>query len=123
MMKQKISVLIDMMGYGIVELHLGYSFYLCRKSGKDRIVVECNVEDIDTGKHSWLCAKDFGMDFFDFDLDKAYSVCFTGIEVAINLYYQIMLNVLSDRLALKEGFFYDHIKQHELAYHSRVHIE
>jgi hypothetical protein len=107
-MKKKINVLIDMIGYGIVELPVDYSLSFYTKSGKDCVLAECHVDGINTAEHSWLCAKNFRLNFSNFDLGKGYTVCFGGIEVDINLYYQSMLNVVADYLALKEGFFYEY---------------
>ncbi|TCD05893.1 hypothetical protein EZ449_15650 [Pedobacter frigidisoli] len=105
-MRKKITVLIDLIGYGIVELPVEYALSFYTKSGRYRVLAACHIGGIDRAVHSWLCSTDFRLTFSDFDVGKGHTVCFS-VEENINLYYHTMRNVVADYLALKENFFYE----------------
>jgi hypothetical protein len=101
---KKVEVLIDLLGYGTVELAVGYSLNFT--DGFPRTCnVECSISLTDPALHGWLYSPDFKLIFSEIGLGKGHMVCFRGEGVDRNVYYQTMLNVVSDYIFLKEKFF------------------
>ncbi|WP_316846373.1 hypothetical protein [Pedobacter psychrodurus] len=103
-MVKKIEVLIDLLGYGIVELPVAYSLIFTGLSPR-AYNIDCHIEQSDTALHSWLCSSDFKLVFSEIGGGKGHMVCFSGEGVNRNVYYQTMLNVVADYIFLKEKFF------------------
>jgi hypothetical protein len=100
---KKVEVLIDLLGYGIVELSVVYRLSFTNGSPR-ACTVDCHINLADS-LHTWLCSPDFKLDFSGIDDGRGHIVGFSGKGVDQNVYYQTMLNVVSDYIFLKEGFF------------------
>ena len=104
MKETKVKVYIDLLGYGIVELPVAY-----RLTFTDQLPrtyrVECHINSADQVQHSWLFAPDFRLYFSEMDSGKGHVVCFGSDGPNKNVYYQTMLNVVSDYIFIKEKFF------------------
>jgi len=99
---KNVEVLIDLLGYGIVELSVAYSLNFndvlpCTYS------IECHTEPVDSARHTWLYSRDFKMIFSKIEPSVGYTVCFNEEKSNKNIYYQTMLNVVSDYILLKEN--------------------
>lgn len=100
---KQVEVLIDLLGYGIVALPVAY--HLSFINGAPRTcTVDCHINLTDS-PHTWLCSSDFKLVFSEIDGGRGHVVCFNGDGINQNVYYQTMLNVVSDYIFLKEQFF------------------
>ncbi|MNK64417.1 hypothetical protein D3C87_836580 [compost metagenome] len=101
---KNINVLIDLLGYGIVELPVTYRLNF--EDSKPRVChVACEVSLPDVAAHTWLYSPDFKMVFAEIDGGMGHVVTFSGEGLNKNVYYQTMVNVVSDYIFLKEKFF------------------
>ncbi|WP_293304264.1 hypothetical protein [Pedobacter sp. UBA5917] len=99
-----VAVLVDLLGYGVVELTVNYSLgFTCVQPGVCNI--ECHIGQNDQVMHSWLYSPDFKLVFSEIGQGKGHAVCFSGEGLNKNVYYQTMLNVVSDYIFLKEKVF------------------
>ncbi|RBQ11434.1 hypothetical protein [Pedobacter miscanthi] len=99
-----VEVLVDLLGYGVVKLAVDYS--LGFTGVLPRVCsIECHIDQSDQLRHSWLYSTDFKLIFSEIGQGKGHAVCFSGEGLSKNVYYQTMLNVVSDYIFLKEKFF------------------
>ena len=99
-----INVLIDLLGYGIVELPVAYRLKF--EDTSPRVCeVACHISLPDPESHTWLYSPDFNMVFAEIDGGIGHVVSFSGAGLNKNVYYQTMVNVVSDYIFLKEKFF------------------
>lgn len=102
--EKRVEVLVDLLGYGTVELTVDYR--LSFMDGFPRSYsVECRISLIDQALHSWLYSPDFKLFFSEIGVGNGHMVSFSGEGLNKNVYYQTMLNVVSDYIFLKEKFF------------------
>ncbi|MGN8059494.1 hypothetical protein ACTJKN_24655 [Pedobacter sp. 22163] len=100
---KKVEVLIDLLGYGIVQLPVAYSLS-CTDLSPRAYSIECHIDQSDSALHSWLYSSDFKLIFSEIEDGVGHVVCFNGEALSRNIYYQTMLNVVSDYIFLKEKF-------------------
>lgn len=101
---KNVNILIDLLGYGIVELPVAYCLNF--EEGSPRFCqVNCHISLSDTGAHTWLSSPDFEMVFAEIHGGMGHAVTFSGEGLNKNVYYQTMVNVVSDYIFLKEKFF------------------
>jgi len=101
---KRIEVLIDLLGYGIVALPVAYSLNFT--DVLPRICnIECHIEPLDAALHSWLHSPDFKLVFSEIGNGKGHMVSFSGKGINKNVYYQTMLNVVSDYILIREKIF------------------
>ncbi|MGN7986274.1 hypothetical protein ACTJKC_02980 [Pedobacter sp. 22226] len=103
-MVKKVEVRIDLLGYGIVELSVSYSLKFSALPSR-AYNIDCHIGQLDADLHSWLYAPDFKLVFSEIENGVGHIVCFSGAGLNRNVYYQTMLNVVSDYIFLKEKFF------------------
>jgi len=101
---KKIEVLIDLLGYGIVELPVVYNLSFTGLSPRE-YSIDCHIDQSPSALHSWLYSPDFKLVFSEIGRGNGHMVCFKGEGVNRNVYYETMLNVVSDYIFLKEKFF------------------
>ncbi|WP_316828532.1 hypothetical protein [Pedobacter miscanthi] len=101
---KKVDVLIDLLGYGIVELSVAYSLKFTGLSPR-AYDIDCHIDQLDPGLHGWLYSPDFKLVFSEIETEIGHVVCFSGAGLNKNVYYQTMLNVVSDYIFLKEKLF------------------
>jgi len=101
---KNVEVLVDLLGYGTVVLTVDYSLDFTDTSPRT-CTVACRISLIDQELHGWLYSPDFKAVFSEIGLGKGHMVCFSGEGINKNVYYQTMLNVVSDYIFLKEKFF------------------
>ena len=101
---KNVEVFVDLLGYGTVILTVDYSLAFADASPRS-CTVACRISLIDRELHGWLYSPDFKLIFSEIGLGKGHMVCFSGEGINKNVYYQTMLNVVSDYIFLKEKFF------------------
>jgi len=67
--------------------------------------IACYIDQSDSVLHSWLYSPDFRLVFSEIENGVGHVVCFNVEGQSRNIYYQTMLNVVSDYIFLKEKFF------------------
>ena len=104
-MIKKVEVLIDLFGYGILNLSVDYHLS-CVSDLPGVYCTECHIHSYNHNEHSWLCTPDFKFFVSEIESGSGHVIHFNtdGLRCK-NPYYQTMLNVVSDYIFMRERFF------------------
>ncbi|UKT65965.1 hypothetical protein [Pedobacter mucosus] len=99
--KKTVNVLIDLLGFGIVNLPIHYALEF-NKLQPATLLVNCRIGLNDSSGQPWIHSTLFGLVFSRLEHGQGYVVTFTGLGVNKNIYYTAMLDVVSDYFFLKD---------------------
>ncbi|WP_316832074.1 hypothetical protein [Pedobacter aquatilis] len=97
----KANILIELMGFGIIELPVDYTLQFSESLPK-KCTVECHIGSVDAAFHSWIQSKKFSLIFSEIEIGKGYIVSFICKGLNKNIYYKAMLNGVSDYIFNKD---------------------
>lgn len=97
---EKIQVLVDLFGYGIVELKVAYCLEFFSLPTR-AYSIECHIVNFDATRYSWLYSPDLKFVFFEIEGGAGHAICFGGAGPKKNIYYQTTLNVIADYIFSK----------------------
>ncbi|MNI40672.1 hypothetical protein D3C87_489350 [compost metagenome] len=112
-MKKSINVLVDLFGQSIIELPVTYTIST-DEARPAEAMVSCKITLADDDIPGWLYSRNFSFFFSQTNSAKASTLSVCRAAGKQNVYYEQMLNVVSDYIWLKE--FYSEKQKSEVIY-------
>ncbi len=102
-MKKSINVLVDLFGQSIIELPVTYTISTDEARPTEAMVI-CKITLADEDVPGWLYSRNFSFFFSQTDNANGSTLSICRAAGKQNVYYEQMLNVVSDYIWLKEFY-------------------
>lgn len=102
-MKKSIHVLVDLFGQSIIELPVSYTIS-ADEARPAATTVSCHITLADEDVPGWLYSRDFSFFFTQTNNENIFMTSILRAAGKQNVYYEQMLNVVSDYIWLQEFY-------------------